>query len=267
MFPNFIIAGPPKSGTTSLQLYLNRHPDIFCYGEIHFFSNNYEKGLKWYEKHFDKWDQEKAVGEKSPSYFSDPNTPKRIKKDFPDIKLIFILRNPIDRAYSQYWHEVRKVREEIIPFEKIVEKQMKRKTPDNKQNYIETSRYDTHIKKWLEYFPKKQMFFLTMNELNHEKLREVLSFLDVDETFEFGKLKKYNIGGSPRSKMLSKLYKNKFIQKMPYVSDFINRGLNMKRGRYPPIDINLRKRLIDYYKPFNESLEKTTGLDVTNWNK
>ncbi|RLF35719.1 MAG: sulfotransferase, partial [Thermoplasmata archaeon] len=106
MLPNFVIAGPPKSGTTSLLFYLERHPDVFVINEPHFFSRNYEKGIEWYESLFEKHKKEKAVGEKSPSYFFDPKVPLRIKKHIPDVKLIFIFRDPIKRAYSEYWHNV-----------------------------------------------------------------------------------------------------------------------------------------------------------------
>ena len=267
MLPNFIIAGPPKSGTTSLQLYLNRHPDIFCFGEIHYFSDNYKKGIKWYESHFEKWNEEKAVGEKSPSYFYDSNTPVRIKKDIADVKLIFILRNPVDRAHSHFWHEVRKGREENVLDKKKVEQKINNNEDNENPDYLEISKYSKYIKRWFDYFPKKQMFFLKMEELNQKKLKEILEFLEIDTSFDFGSLKKYNIGGSPRSKILSKLYKNKIIQKIPYAADFINRGLNMKRGKYPSITNEFRKKLIDYYLPYNKSLEKLTGLDVSNWNK
>ena len=111
MLPNFIIAGAEKSGTSSLSFYISEHPDIYIpkIKELHFFDNsdNYSKGFGWYEKQFSGWSGEKAVGECTPFYMFDYSCAEKIKMQFPDIKVLFILRNPADRAYSNYWHQVR----------------------------------------------------------------------------------------------------------------------------------------------------------------
>ncbi|RKX93397.1 MAG: hypothetical protein DRP84_08515 [Spirochaetes bacterium] len=269
MLPNFIIPGPPKSGTTTLRILLGRHHDIYMPDrEIGFFNNdeNYDQGLKWYEKFFDKWNGEKAVGEKTPSYFFHPKTPARIKKCLPDAKIIFIFRNPVDRSYSHYWHDVRKA-EIKESFEGVIKKEIKGEIQDFKRRYLEISTYIIHLKRWERYFSKSQMFFLTLEGLNKEKLREVLKFLEVDENFDFGKLKKYNIGGAPRSRTLSKLSQHRFIKKIPYLSDFINRVINMRRGEYPAMKQGTRIYLLDYFKEYNKELERFTGIDLKMWEK
>ena len=69
MLPNLIIIGAAKSGTASLRYYLREHPDIFMHPEeIHFFDNEFERGIKWYESHFGDWAGEAAVGEKTANY-------------------------------------------------------------------------------------------------------------------------------------------------------------------------------------------------------
>ena len=109
MLPNFLICGASKSGTTTLQEVLCTHPDIFMPKkkrangrEIHFFNNdkNFAKGIEWYEKQFEGWNGEKAIGEKTPSYLCTPCVPERIHRFLPDVKLIFILRHPVD-TYNQ----------------------------------------------------------------------------------------------------------------------------------------------------------------------
>jgi len=266
MLPNFIIAGPPKSGTTSLQLYLDKHPDVFVTGEAHFFDNNYEKGLKWYETYFEKYQNEKAIGEKSPSYFFGPDVPERIKKHIPEAKLLFIFRDPIKRAYSHYWHNVRHAREKAKTFELAVENEINdMKNEDNV--YLKISNYVTHLKRWEKTFPKSKMYFLTLENLNKDVLYEILEFLDVDPNFDFGELKKFNIGGAVRSKSLAKFAQNKFVKKIPYLSEGIKRGVNMRRGKTPEIDASTKNKLKKYFEPYNDELAKFTGLDLSIWNK
>lgn len=264
MLPNFLIVGPPKSGTTSLQFYLNKHPEVYTTGEAHFFNANYEKGIEWYEKFFEKHNNEKAIGEKTPGYFFDEKTPERIKKELVDVKLLFIFRDPIKRAYSQYWHNVRHAYENAKTFEEAFEKELKDKA-DSNSKYLEISKYIVHIKRWNKYFPKSKMFFLTMESLDQEVLKDVLGFLEVDKDFDFGELKKYNIGGATRSKSLAKVSQNEIIKKIPYMSEVIKRGVNMKRGKAPEINPITRKRLNKYFEPFNKELEEFTTLDLGKW--
>ena len=260
MLPNFLIVGPPKSGTTSLQFYLNRHPEIFVTGEAHFFNLNYEKGIDWYEKYFEEVKNEKAIGEKTPAYFFNKKTPERIKKNLPDIKLIFIFRDPIKRAFSEYWHNVRHGIEDADSFEEAI-----KLDEGLKSKYIDISKYVTHLEKWFKYFPKKNMFFLTLEELNQNKLEEILKFLGIKQKIDFGELKKYNIGGSVRSKTLSKIVKNRIVKKIPYFSEFIKRGVNMKRGKTPPINPDTRKKLEKKFYKYNSELGKITGLNTDVW--
>lgn len=262
MLPNFLIVGPPKSGTTSLQFYLNKHPDIYATGEAHFFNANYEKGIKWYENYFKEYDNQKLIGEKTPAYFFEEEIPERVKKHLPDVKLIFIFRNPIKRAYSHYWHNVRHGREEASSFEEAID--LKNEL-DSK--YIDVSRYVNHVKRWLKYFPKKNMFFLTIEEIDQKKLNEILEFLNIEDKFDFGELKRYNIGGAVRSKTLAKIAQNKIVKKIPYISELIKRGINMKRGKTPPINSKTKERLQNYFIDYNLELEKITGLNTDFWRK
>ena len=108
MLPNFIIAGAEKSGTSSLLFYMSEHEDIFTPAkkEIHFFDDgdNFNEGIDWYKQWFTGWSGEKAIGECTPIYMYFPECAQRIHDVYPEMKLIFILRNPVDRAYSNYWH-------------------------------------------------------------------------------------------------------------------------------------------------------------------
>lgn len=105
MLPHFIICGTQKGGTTALLYYLRQHPNIYMpRREVHFFSWYWNKGVKWYKKHFRYGFRPVIFGEKSPSYMLNADVvAKRMKEVLPSPKLIFMLRNPVERAYSGYW--------------------------------------------------------------------------------------------------------------------------------------------------------------------
>ena len=102
--PSFLIVGALKAGTTTLTDELVKHPEIGVpVKELHFFNANYEKGLAWYEQQFGRC-SEQIVGEATPTYGYHPHLPKIIKRDYPNVKIIWILRDPVFRSYSNYVH-------------------------------------------------------------------------------------------------------------------------------------------------------------------
>ena len=121
ILPDFIVGGVPKSGTTSLGIYLSRHPDIqIKKEECHFFDEHDVDDIDRYHYFFDDYENSvKIIGERTPSYFYDYEVPNRVKKIVPKVKLIFLFRNPVDRAYSDYWHHVR-WGAETRPFQKSI---------------------------------------------------------------------------------------------------------------------------------------------------
>src|SRR3712207_6690007 len=102
--PDFVIIGTQRGGTTSLYHYLSKHPEVLpaLRKEIHFFDLNFDRGLDWYLAHFARQDQPGLVGEASPLYMFHRDVPERVRRVLPNAKFIALLRNPVDRAYSQY---------------------------------------------------------------------------------------------------------------------------------------------------------------------
>jgi len=272
MLPNFIIGGAQKSGTTALRIYLTQHTEVYMVNkEIHFFDNdeNYKKGIEWYEKFFDGWKGEKAVGEKTPEYLYDERVPERLYKVLPNVKLIFVFRNPVDRAYSHYWHNMRSG-QETLSFEKALEKEEKRiKNPECKKihSYKDKGIYILQIKRYAEFFPKSQMLFIlaeNLKENREETLRKVLEFLEVEPNFKFKDLEEKHIGGMPRSMFLAKLAGSKYIKNHKLVRDFIKK-INTKKGKVPEMKPETRKYLHGYFEDYNRELEKFTGIDLNKW--
>ncbi|MEX2132610.1 MAG: sulfotransferase domain-containing protein, partial [Acidimicrobiia bacterium] len=119
--PTFLIAGAMRCGTTSLNAYLREHDEITVGQpkEVHFFDQNYERGIDWYLQHFPGSDTAKAIGEATPAYLYFPEVAERIATTLPDVKILLLLRDPVDRAHSHYWHN-RSVGREKLEFAEAI---------------------------------------------------------------------------------------------------------------------------------------------------
>ncbi len=187
--PDFIIIGAQKGGTTSLHRYLTHHPDVggSIRKEVHFFSWLYDRGLDWYLAHFPQRGKFAMVGEASTSYLSDPDVPERVRRAVPDAKLIALLRNPVDRAFSQYQMNVRKGFEPL-PFEEAIDREPERlrlaadrsTTQWRYSSYLARGLYAEHLEWWLAAFPRGQLLVLRSEDFfarPEEGLAEALAFL------------------------------------------------------------------------------------------
>lgn len=198
--PDFIVAGAMKSGTTALRRFLIQHPKIaLSYrNEVHFFDVRFDRGPQWYKEQFPRRPSPShLIGEKSPYYLVHPRVPRRIHALYPNVKLIMILRNPIDRAYSHYHFNVRR-NLEALTFEQAIvkepsrikkgEKELKRGPAYDNQDfrlysYLKRGMYAEQINRWFSYFPREQILIITHEELNErpiEVMNELFAFLDLE---------------------------------------------------------------------------------------
>ncbi|MEB3341853.1 tetratricopeptide repeat protein [Okeania sp.] len=243
--PNFIIIGSQKSGTTSLASYISQHPQVLpaIKKETHFWSREFYRGIDWYLAHFPPIpkSQNFITGEASPSYLVTDEVPKRIYNLLPNIKLLVILRNPVDRAFSQYNHWQRLSWEDRC-FEVAINQELEilKTTPKQPQgnrkylqmsgNYIGRGVYVEFIKKWMAVFPREQFLILRGEDL----------FEMPDNTME----QVFNFLGLPEHKLAK--YKK------------------LNSGSYAPISDLLRQRLSEYFQPHNQRLEEYLGMKF-NW--
>ena len=204
--PTFIIAGAAKCGTTSLHSYLGKHPDV-CVStlkELHYFDTDarYEKGLAHYATFFSNWNGEKAIGESSPSYLHGRYIAERIEKDLPGVKLIFLFRDPVKRAYSSYWHGYR-MGKPLGTFVESVDDPSSRHT-------FERSRYWKYLETYFEIFGRERCLCLLTEQLAKEPeavMSRVFEFVGVDPTFVPGALaERENTHMMPRSMALQRFY-------------------------------------------------------------
>jgi len=181
--PTFCIIGAMKSGTTSLHHYLAAHPEISMSQpkELNFFiaERNYDKGIDWYASHFDA--SAPVRGESSPNYTKGhffEGVPARMNALLPDAKLIYVVRDPIERLISHYEHNRSRGRESRTLDEAL-------RGPE-RNHYVRCSRYFTQIEAFLEYYPLEQIHVLEARDLRRvrsEALSRIFRFLAVDETF------------------------------------------------------------------------------------
>jgi hypothetical protein len=197
--PDFLVIGAQKAGTTALYAYLRWHPGIAgpSWKEVSFFDRHWWRGEAWYRGQFPLRAGERLVGEASPSYLFPPLAPERARSLVPGAKLVALLRDPVDRAYSQYQHEVALGREPLsfedalaAEDERLVG-EVERLIADSRafsrawwdHTYTARGRYAEQLERWLEAFPSEQLLVVRTEELGErpaETYASILAFLGAE---------------------------------------------------------------------------------------
>jgi Sulfotransferase domain len=251
--PDFIIIGAPKCGTTSLYYLLAEHPYVepAAAKELHFFSSHFDLGLDWYRRCFPrpryKDGRRTITGEATPSYLFDPYAPQRVAAAVPEARLIVVLRNPVDRAYSLYQMAMRKGWDSTTSFEEAIGAiQTLGSLPpgggapeygihnalDENSWYLSGGVYVDQLVRWSQYFSDEQMLVIKSEDFSKRPqatLKAVLEFLDLPEWEpEINELNK-------------KRHEGGYIQEM-----------------HPAT----RRRLEEYFEPHNRRLYAFLGEDL-----
>jgi len=280
--PNLIIIGAAKSGTSSLHYYLNLHPQISMskQKELNFFNEElaWKKGIKWYKSNFTGI--AKIYGESSPSYTGYPlykGVAGRMHSVVPGAKLIYIVRDPIERMVSHYLDKVKGGQET---------KTIARALEDSENTeYLYLSKYFMQLRQYLEYYPKDRILILTAEELKNQRrstLKKVFRFLDVDDSFyceAFNGLK--NISAEKLKRKKPKRIIRYFMSEGPGVFQIkkivkkvmpdllknrlqqsINAGEKIDR---PILDRDLKRVLCEILREDVENFRKFTGRAFEKW--
>ncbi|MEG4912989.1 tetratricopeptide repeat protein [Microcoleus sp. B7-D4] len=235
--PNFIIIGSQRCGTTSLYTYLAQHPRILTpiKKEMDFFSWHFDRGIDWYLAHFPPMPsgEEFVTGEASPSYFDCREAPERLYSLFPEAKLIVLLRNPVDRAISQFYR-LTDLNWEARSLDRVISDEVERLNQNPEYiigeepgNYLARGRYIEFIKNWRTFFPQEQLLILKSEDFYAgaaTTVKQVLEFLDLPEY----QLSEYQ---------------------------------NANPGSYQPVNESVRDWLSDYFRPYNQELEEYLGRE------
>ena len=256
--PDFIIIGAQRCGTSSLFGLINQQPGfIMAKGkELHYFDLNYDKPFSWYLKHFPSnpvrlfaklRDYNNILsGEASPYYLYHPLVPGRLSNCCPQMKFIVLLRNPVDRAYSQYQKNIQNGLE-TLSFEEAIGLEDERLEGEEEKiindpgyksqnhrifSYLSRGLYIVQVKRWFAFFPKENFHFIESENYFAQPLQSVKAI------FEF-----LNVPGVPDIK------DNRIV-----------------KGNYHPMSPNTRARLLKFYKSFNEELSDTISMSF-NWDR
>jgi hypothetical protein len=255
VFPNFIILGASRSGTTSLYYNLNKHPNIHegAKKASSFFDTYYDNGLDFYKSHFpikvnSKQHENKKLtfvtGEATTTYLLNPFVPERMFDSIPNVKLIAILRNPIDRSFSHFNYHLSRGESKFDSFEDAIEYEknlmklgnFQKNIFENKEmnyrfcSYLSESLYIERLEPYLKKFSKEQIMIIKYEdyiEREQEVLQNIFSFLSV----------------------------------APYQ---VSNPSKLNAVNYDNMNQSTRKYLHEFFKPYNEKLSQVFGSNF-NW--
>ncbi len=274
MLPNLIIIGAPKAGTTSLHYYLSLHPEISMskQKELRFFSHqrNWQRGLAWYESQFS--DHTKVVGEASPSYSQYPRfaeTPERIFAVVPNAKLIYMVRDPVERLISHYTFAYSCGNENRTFLEALHD-------PENR--YFYASRYYLQIERYLKYFPREKILVISREDLHLNSLltlQTVFRFLDVDDSFWTSafsiRLNEARFQGRKNrlGRWLAKINQRAIVHLIPmiwriHIGRHIYRPFSIPVSK-PALNDELFQEIANHLRDDIHKFKNWAGLDFPDW--
>jgi sulfotransferase family protein len=287
--PNFLIIGAMKSGTTALYYYLEQHPQIYMspVKEPNFFCLEGQEtpdfksisDSETYRGLFKGATDERALGEASHCYLYEAKAIERIKFHVPEAKLIAILRNPIDRAYSHFLHMVRNGTEPITDFAQALQADRsgthQKRAP---QDYIGRGFYYIQLKRYFDNFPRDQIRIYLYDDLNRapiDTLQDTFRFLGVDDSFVPDITVKRNVSGYPKSQALDKLLRLGPVThalKLYLPADLrwrLSKIHDMLKSRNlfkpPPVQLTVRRQLIETYREDILNLQELIRRDLSEW--
>lgn len=272
-----MIGGAPKAGTTALWALLDAHPDVWMSRkkEPRFLTRNlnepvpgvtligppreetYRRGLEWYASLFAEGADRPARGEASPQYLGAVDGPEMMERHVPGVKVVFILRQPVDRAYSHYWQHWKKGWR-MPEFSALLDDHPALRYLD----YM--SRYEQHLERYRQALGADRVHLMLFDDLKAEPARvyrELCRFIGIDDTFQPAEFaQSFNEFAAPRLRWLQRgVMQTHFKRFGRVVPSALRPSLrrarqsierwNLSRAKYPPLDAELRERLTERFAP------------------
>jgi len=299
MLPNFLIVGAAKAGTTALYNYLSQHPQIYMssHKEPKFFLSEDKRGkfsgpdddlminkstittLEEYEKLFSGAKEGMVIGEGSVWYLYDKKSPMRIKELIPNVKIIAMLRNPVDRAFSAFSHVIRDERETITEFEKALKAEEDRIKANWEPiwHYVRAGFYYLQLKRYYDLFPRDHISVCLYDDFVTNPLQviqNIFRFLEVDENFIPDVTTRINVSGKPKLAALHNFLirpnkmKNMLKKIIPHSTRLaiknriIITNLKKENSTIPP---STRRQLQALYRADIIKLQTLINRDLSSW--
>lgn len=270
--PDFLILGAQKCGTTSLSEALRGHPEIQMarFEARHFgFVPDAEIGGRSWGRYFADWDGRPVIGEKTPEYLSMARSAEQICRLLPEVKGIVLVRNPVDRAYSAYWH-ARRHGWAGDDFAAMVDAEMNRTGPvDEKRswrNLLQRGEYAEQLQRYFDLgFDRHRMLVLPFDDLvadPRSALRTVQEFLGVDVVvtdLPRVNVAKRSVLPAPVRRAITPFHRVSLVQR---ILETAYRPIDI-----PPMDAVVRNRLVDHFRPHNQRLEAILGRSLASWDR
>ncbi len=277
--PDFLIGGAQKSGTTALHVLLGRHREIFLARpqELDFFDRDesYDHGLDWYLGHF-KDANLPAVGQTSTQYLYSVRAAARIARDLPAVKLIFILRDPVERAWSHYWHCVKYGLEtaDFATARRLESERLERGGDDRRFfSYVDRGLYATQLQRYLERCSRERILVLQTEDLARDAMRVLErchAFLGVEprasEVPPEWLNRRWNAGRQPRMPGVQRWTAGfRFRSRVGrWLAQAIDR-VNLVRRPMPALPDDQRVTLAAFFAAENRRLATMFDLDLSAW--
>ena len=268
--PTFIIVGAMRSGTTALARYLGAHPQVHMAAnkELHFFDRHFDRGVEWYSTNFAEGAGRLERGEATPAYLYDPVAPPRMAEVVPDAKLVVILRNPVDRAYSHYWHK-RARGSEPLEFEDAVDAEPERLATGGydafaNYSYLDRGRYASQLRRLGQHYSREALHVMVFEHFHDDRragFAELCRFLGVDDGFVPPNLgQAVNRFTQFRSTRLRRV-----TARLPKAARDVIGRVNTVDESYPAMPPPLRARLVQHFAADNADLASWLGRDLSVW--
>lgn len=267
-FPDFVIIGAAKAATTWIANQLRVRPDVFIPGpEPHYFSREYERGDQWYAAWFEESHDDQLVGEKSADYLADPQVAERIARALPDAQIVVQLRNPVDRAYSDYCMLFRRgtVNGEIQKF---------LGSQDNPQpRFLNDGLYNQHLRRFLDYFPADNVKIILYEDIRatpEDVVRNVNGFLGLpDLGNDIQLVERANVSDAP---LLPLAMRRTLAPAKRLVAPLRSQpwfkaihGALAKEVPYPALSQDLKQSMRDFYAKDIQGLGSLLQRDMSHW--
>jgi sulfotransferase family protein len=282
--PNCYLIGAQKAGTRTLAYLLNQHPRITIgrTDEPHFFTDNWSKGLDWYRKQFPEAAGETCL-DASTSYSMAPlskgwthrdpalyeNTPAKVRAVSPEARFVYLLRDPVDRTYSGYWHDAR-MGVSTGEFRTALQRD---------PFYLDVSDYHGQLLRWLEHFPLSSFHFVLFDEMKarpHQVANDCFAFFGLPPVTEPIVLE------SPRNQSRQVGWVGRRLNQIEIAFPGLrallgarlpkrlkDRVLSVKAGSapLPRLSEEDRRFLVEYFRERNQDLEKLIGKSLDGWQR